>query len=863
MFDDHWYHTPEPTQKPRQQELRTQSPARPSLERTRSNAQKKPIAVVAVRPLPEISQAEVPRRPKSVNDLRSLLHAEFVAPTAESNGKASTNSNTLRRQKSRNDLDELKRARYGYGRGSGVRDKHTVLSVESLKDELDFANWQEEFEEQLEDASNEEYRLFHATLDSHLNTCQRILTKTDDTLNLLSGLKTSFVTVETQTSQFQATSSNLVEQQARLQSLADSVAKNLQPFTELEPITRVLARPGSEFVKTPPFREMLVRLDRSLEWMNDPAHAKFPDVETYAPKFRHCMTRALTLIRNYFVASIKDVANEVVTRVKEKNLGENIPTALLYAKFRVNAPQLKELVGEIEKRCGHEEYISLLNECHGSYASVRQRLIGPMITKKMVELSAATNKNQNLVSFARSAISFTRGICLDEFELFHAYFSGEGTGDSEVYNFLETICESLYDYLRPKIIHEVNLVKLCELCSLLQTRYMPDPEDPEFDPYDRSQLDFGQLIQGTLQDTQTRIVFRTQAVIRDEIEGFVPKPDDLDYPTKCQLSRRSVKEMSGPPTGTGTPLPSAPVVVDRESGITTDMFDTEAMFAGWYPTLRKCIWLLSKIYRLVNYSVFDDLAHTIVHATTMSLLTASAALQKSKSSPADAHLFLLRHLLQLRSQIVAFDIEFTAHPDVSLDFSSLGASFASLRTGSTGFSISALFNLVKTAAMPKVVANMLDAKSEIDIRLRSCINDFNALWIARMTDGIQGPSNRLAAADSPDPAARVKTAVEREVPVLRRKVAEYLDDRRVAETLVAAVMEGVCERYDEYYDEMFTSKGRQPRNPSERWDSEVFMRWAEGVFGVQMGMLGTYDGEEDYQADGDVSSRAMSRDGSG
>lgn len=44
-------------------------------------------------------------------------------------------------------------------------------------------------------------------------------------------------------------------------------------------------------------------------------------------------------------------------------------------------------------------------------------------------------------------------------------------------NFLETICEPLYDYIRPKIIHENNLVKLCELCTLLQTRYMRDLED--------------------------------------------------------------------------------------------------------------------------------------------------------------------------------------------------------------------------------------------------------------------------------------------------------------------------------------------------------------------------------------------------
>ena len=32
-------------------------------------------------------------------------------------------------------------------------------------------------------------------------------------------------------------------------------------------------------------------------------------------------------------------------------------------------------------------------------------------------------------------------------------------------------------------------------------------------------------------------------------------------------------------------------------------FTSQAMFEGWYPTLKKAIWLLSRIYRLVNASI--------------------------------------------------------------------------------------------------------------------------------------------------------------------------------------------------------------------------------------------------------------------
>ena len=195
-------------------------------------------------------------------------------------------------------------------------------------------------------------RLFYRTLDSHLTTCYGLLSTTDAALETLNGLKSSFVTVDAQTSTFQSSCSNLLAEQSRLQSLAESVATNLQPFTELEQITRVLARPGSDFVKTQWFRDMLARLDHCLAWMNDPAHREFKDVESYAPKLRQCMTRALTLIRNHFVSTMWDVTNEVLEKWKQRLMNDTAQ----YARFRINAPFMRDILEEIDRRCDHEEY---------------------------------------------------------------------------------------------------------------------------------------------------------------------------------------------------------------------------------------------------------------------------------------------------------------------------------------------------------------------------------------------------------------------------------------------------------------------------------------------------------------------------
>lgn len=81
--------------------------------------------------------------------------------------------------------------------------------------------------------------------------------------------------------------------------------------------------------------------------------------------------------------------------------------------------------------------------------------------------------------------------------------------------------------------------------------------------------------------------------------------------------------------------------------------------------------------------------------------------------------------------------------------------------------------------MPRVVENMLDAKAELDGRLRSVINDFVNGVAARITAPLTETSNGRSSAkgDALDPK-RATTAVrglaEKEVPFLRHKLSEYI-----------------------------------------------------------------------------------------
>lgn len=113
--------------------------------------------------------------------------------------------------------------------------------------------------------------------------------------------------------------------------------------------------------------------------------------------------------------------------------------------------------------------------------------------------------------------------------------------------YLENLCDYLYDDLRPRILHEPRLTALCEVCTVLQALMVLDvPHVEDDDDEDNLNLELdgpsghrglrtlhiSHLLQMVLQDAQTRLFFKAQSVIQSEIRYYVPKAEDLAYPEK-------------------------------------------------------------------------------------------------------------------------------------------------------------------------------------------------------------------------------------------------------------------------------------------------------------------------------------------
>ncbi|ETI23110.1 hypothetical protein G647_04907 [Cladophialophora carrionii CBS 160.54] len=767
-----------------------------------------------------------------------------------------------------------------------------LAQLEEADTELALFKLSGDIDDALLDASLDEYQQYLDQLDaarSHLDT---LLASTAATLSELSSISASFRSIDSQTKSFQAQSASIREEQHKNEAIAQDIADNLRYYEPLERITRRLNAPqAGNFVRSQDFSDMLVTLDECIDYMQ--THPAHKEAESYRSRYKLLLTRALTLVRNTFMAGVRETTTEVAGRIAAKQLNDTTMSALLYAKFRVGAAEMKELGLEIQKRAnppadaepGTEgEYQSLMNELHASFAACRGRLILPIVHKRLAE-TAQLPSSKDLVPFARAAISYIRGICLDEFELWAEWFHGY----RGLYDFLESLCEPLYDHLRPRIIHENKLAKLCSLVTLLQTRYLHDEEEDGLP--DLNQLDFSALIQPALEDAQTRLVFRALAILREEIEMFKPKPEDLDYPRLTSVPPVSASKaaLSGR-RGSRDPLTSLPKTsitdLDEDSADEgpfswTLSASRRSALRHSYPTLSRSIRLLSRIYRLVNSSVFDDLAHQVVHQTTLSLVSASSQIS-TRSSAADGQLFLLKHLLLLKSQIVAFDIEYVT-PDVSFDFSGVASTFWELRERGGLFNPATWMRLFSSGGLlPKVMENMLDAKQELDGRLRQVINEFTAGFARSMCKdlprGVDKVGGKKADRETvlAEAVGKTRSTIEKEIPILRAKLEQYLDDHRTRETLVAAVEDQVVQIYEAFFDDYAAqsasaaAKGqngkvngrsatpisRKGKGPEDAvWDTDTFAEWAEGLFNVA---LPNVEDEEDGRGS-HVASRSLSR----
>ncbi|TPX43835.1 hypothetical protein SeLEV6574_g04838 [Synchytrium endobioticum] len=757
-----------------------------------------------------------------------------------------------------------------------------------------FFAWFSRIEEEMESGQEDIYRSYLESIYTYQQTCDDVLSTIASTRQLLNNLKENHESVEEKTKGLQLACEKLLAEQMHLLHVAQQVTVRLNYFNDLEPIAKLFSSPGEAVCLDDKFVPFLHRLDECIAFVQ--SNMNYRDAELYTMRFRQCMTRGMSLLKLHVINTFRGLQTDIKDRLANRPPNEALPpslyTSLFYVKFKTVAPRLKALVAEIETRVpGHREYQSLLHDCYNGFSSTRSALLDPQIQLHVHEI--ATDKD--LLSFARSGSVYMTSVCRDEHTLFYQFFN---SGEDELSGYLESLSMHLYDALRPLILRESRIDVLSDLCLSIQaamtiasplkplatnsTFKTDDNEDEDYESGDdkdlmddavdeeRKQLNGCEREKGSgdgrdyitssvrlvLEDTQQRLTFRAQSFIKQEIEGFKPRDDEIllfargrGLPLPGPVSTSSpfapvLSQSTSPQTQSsatsfaveGTVKPSSAVVpvplVPASAPTSTD--SRQSSLAGglgqltygsgeWYPTMQRCLYILGKLYRCVPTAVFEDLAEEAVDVCRASLVRASIIIA-SKQTKTDGELFLIKNLLMLREQIAPFDVAFVRRQEV-LDFGALSEAVSSVLANPLSFGNFSQAVLA-SAALPKVVERYPDAKEGVDKELkricedfildttRSCVEPLSSFLLKvqafKLRDSSIRPSSvpRLSLPSQnfaqPAQVLQIQDAF-REVLSKRlghaiSRMADYLGDKRTEAVLVRVMRANIIDTYQSFYD---------------------------------------------------------------
>lgn len=280
-----------------------------------------------------------------------------------------------------------------------------------------------------------------AQLARHLDRCRTVLDGLDEARGLASEIEANNRYVDENSAALQLACETLLDEQRHLVEVTEALSERLAYFRQLEKATRMLNLPGEHLVLNDDFLNLVDRLDACLEYLR--SHGDFVDSEIYAIRFQQCLTRAMTLIKMYFVSTTRKVSNEAAAKMAGKvsraqvgqprkrvlkphldlqDLSETAQNALLYNKFSASAPTLRILLFELEKRAHSDpsEYASLLSECYSTWFAARSQLLSPLLAEEVRRMDPSST---DLVKLAKAGCGYLRGVCAIEWNLFREFFS--------------------------------------------------------------------------------------------------------------------------------------------------------------------------------------------------------------------------------------------------------------------------------------------------------------------------------------------------------------------------------------------------------------------------------------------------------
>jgi hypothetical protein len=181
-----------------------------------------------------------------------------------------------------------------------------------------------------------------------------------------------------------------------------------------------------------------------------------------------------------------------------------------------------------------------------------------------------------------------------------SYYSAGSS--EEVMKIVECLCNIVGDDLRPFIIRESSVDELCRIVTTLsedvRSQIVALNTSGAATNFSFNAALTKKLVQGldlTISDTQERLAYCAETQLRLQVQLFDPLPSHLAYPDLLENAAQLRAQATTQPTATATS-------------------HVEDLSRTWYPPLKHSLSLLSKLFGVVEKSVFEDFARRCVSA---------------------------------------------------------------------------------------------------------------------------------------------------------------------------------------------------------------------------------------------------------
>jgi hypothetical protein len=251
---------------------------------------------------------------------------------------------------------------------------HALHPKQLVQTPQQFYDWFALIDRSVAHSQESHFRAHVASVAEHLDTCDRLVESIDEIDREVEGMLEGWRGVEEGGRSLKDACERLLEErvrlvqivggcimraetwlQDRLLELTDDIGSRLEYFKELEYATRMLNHPGESLVLQTDFLYMVERVDICIDYLKShvrplcflrvsPTFNTFVEIqrhykeaEIYLLRFQQCMTRAMTLIKMYFVGSLRALTADVTRRISEKvNPFQDILTKriILYWHYR-------------------------------------------------------------------------------------------------------------------------------------------------------------------------------------------------------------------------------------------------------------------------------------------------------------------------------------------------------------------------------------------------------------------------------------------------------------------------------------------------------------------------------------------------